>query len=129
MTTTTFKEYVERIAIFVVMTVIFIYIVNPILLDVAPILAFQSGDGFDRRTGGLGLLSYLATLVIGVYIYYIAIISIIEDGLLSFTAFMLLILLIIIPNKMLPEKYYPGTIGQQDIEDWLASRIPLAGSE
>jgi hypothetical protein len=94
------EEYEERIelaVIAVVMTVVYFYVIHPILLDVAPFLAFQSSEGFDRRSGGLGPYSLPATVFVGIFIYYVVIRSVIEDGVMSLFAFNLLILLILIP--------------------------------
>lgn len=119
------REYIELAMIYIIMAVVYIYIVHPILLDVAPFLAFQSSEGFDRHAGGLGPYTLAATLVAGVFIYYVVIKIVIEDGIISLFAFLSLLTLIFIPNRTLPEKYHPGTITQRDIEEWLSNLISL----
>ncbi|WP_248909623.1 hypothetical protein [Halocatena marina] len=118
------SKYIKLAVIYVVMAVVYIYIIHPFLLDVAPFLTFQPSDGFDRHSGGLGPFSLAATLVAGVFIYHIVIKTLIEDGVITLVAFFLLLALVLTPNKILPEKYHPGTITQQDIENRLSSLIP-----
>ena len=128
MTNYTNREYIEGTAIFIVMTVVYIFIINPILLDVVPILAFQSSEGFERHPGGLGQLSYLATIVAGVFIYYLVIRIVIEEGVIALFAFYLLILLIFIPNRFLPAEYHPGTITERDIEERISDSVYMNGN-
>jgi hypothetical protein len=103
----TYRDYIEVMAIFIVMTVVYIFIINPLLLDVAPILAFQSSEGFDRRSGGLGQLSYIVTVVAGVFIYYLIIRYTIEVGFIPLLASIHREFLILIPNQFLPERLHP----------------------
>jgi hypothetical protein len=100
------SEYIKLVVIAVVMTIVYFYIVHPILLDVAPFLAFQSSEGFDRRSGGLGPYSLAATVVTGIFIYYFAIKYTIDVGFVPFLANTGLVFLILIPNLFLPEKLY-----------------------
>jgi hypothetical protein len=103
----TYRDYIEVMAIFIVMTVVYIFIINPLLLDVAPILSFQSSESFDRRSGGLGLLSYIVTVMAGMFIYYLGIRYTIEAGFVSFLLNTNRMLLILIPNIFLPERLHP----------------------
>jgi hypothetical protein len=119
------SEYIKLVVIAVVMTVVYFYIIHPFLLDVAPFLTFQSNGDFDRRSGGLGPYSLAAIVVVGIFIYYVVIEYTIEFGIMSFFAGVLLTVLVLIPNRFLPEKYYPGTITQRDIEERLSSLISL----
>jgi hypothetical protein len=89
------------------MTIVYIYVVHPILLDVAPFLAFQSSEGFDRRSGGLGPYSLGATILAGIFIYYIVVEYTIKVGFIPLLAIIGLTFLILIPNSFLPERLYP----------------------
>jgi hypothetical protein len=109
---------IELGVLIIVMTVVYFYIVHPILLDVAPFLAFQSGEGFDRRSGGLGPYSYAATLVAGIFIYYAVIEYTIEVGFILLLAIFGMIVLILIPNSFLPERFHPRNMRDlQELED------------
>ncbi|WP_248909627.1 hypothetical protein [Halocatena marina] len=118
------REYGKLAVIVVVMIVVYIYTVHPFLLDVAPFLTFQPSDGFERRSGGFGPFSLAATVLIGIFFYYIVIEYTVDAGILSLFAAILLTVLVLIPNRFLPEKYHPGTITQRDIRERLSRLIP-----
>lgn len=62
------SEYIKLAVIYVIMAVVYIYVVHPILRNVAPFLAFQSSEGFDWHAGGLGPYSLAATVFTGIFI-------------------------------------------------------------
>ncbi|MFC6960796.1 hypothetical protein [Halocatena marina] len=106
------EEYggqIELAVIFVVMIVVYFYIVHPILLDVAPFLAFRSSEGFDRRSGGLGPFSLAATVLAGIFFYH-SIRYMVEFSITSFLLNTGLLFLILVPNTLLPERLHPENI-------------------
>jgi hypothetical protein len=112
------SEYIKLAVIFVVMSIVYIYVVHPILLDVAPFLAFQSSAGFERRSGGLGPYSLAATVVTGIFIYYLGIEYTVEVGFVPLLAVIGLTFLILIPNLFLPKRLYPENINDlKELED------------
>ncbi|WP_248909625.1 hypothetical protein [Halocatena marina] len=112
------REYGKLAAIVVVTIILYIYIVHPFLLDVAPFLAFQSSDGFERRSGGLGPFSLAATVLAGIFFYYVVIEYTIKVGFVPLLAVIGMFILILIPNLFLPERFHPENMNDlQDLED------------
>lgn len=111
---------VELVVITVASIVFFFYVLHPILADVAPILTFSSGTGELHRRGGLGPVSLAATAVIGVVSYVItryAIIYMVNNSIKSFFVNTVLMVLVFIPDKYIPEKHRLKNIDLAETEE------------
>ncbi len=120
------RDNVELVIVSILSALVYLYVVHPILEDINPVLTFNSNGV------GLGILSMAITITILSVAYSIMkpviifllyaplpFIDYIRDyGLVPFLSNVGLTFLIIIPNKYLPEKYYPENINDlQELED------------
>ncbi|EMA53932.1 hypothetical protein [Halococcus thailandensis] len=100
------RGYIEVAILVVVMWFVFQDIVQPILIGIDPMFADQSVDRVRRGPQTPAQVAGIVTYAVGAFIYYSGKLMYSHSILVYFLGFQRVILMII-PNTILPEKYHP----------------------
>lgn len=100
------RGYIEGIILVVVMWFVFQDIVQPILIDIDPMFADQSVDRIRRGPQTPAQVAGIITFIAGSFIYYSGKLMY-SHGVLVYILSFQRVILMMIPNTLLPEKYHP----------------------
>lgn len=100
------RGYIEVAILVVVMWFVFQDIVQPVLIQIDPMFADQPVDRVRRGPQTPAQVAGIVTYAVGAFVYYSGRFMYKYSSLLYFANIASLFFLVI-PNKLLPEKYYP----------------------